>query len=159
MNNTLRIIFVWAFALSFIFTPFFPNPTYASPTWEQKANKVIQVAKQNKHKKYKAGQAGPDEFDCSGFTQYVFKQAIQLSLPRTSSDQANQGKTIEKTALKKGDLLFFKTNGSNISHVSIYIGNGEMIHAVNERDNITISSINDSYWKKHFVHAKRVIDA
>lgn len=151
-------LFVWVFAFTFLFTTLFTaKKTEAAPAWEQKANKVISVAMQNKNKKYKAGKAGPDEFDCSGFTQYVYKTAINLKLPRTSKDQANTGTTIAKSNIRKGDLLFFNTNGKNVSHVGIYIGDGEMIHAANERKNIMISQINDSYWKQTFVRAKRVI--
>lgn len=145
-------------AVSFLFSTLIPiEQTSAQPAWEQKADKVISVAKANLNKKYKAGGTGPNEFDCSGFTKYVYKKAINLDLPRTSRDQATVGTTVSKSNIRKGDLLFFKTNGQNISHVAIYMGNGKMIHARNERHNITIDNINDSYWKRTYVHAKRVI--
>ena len=155
MNKSL---FVWMLAFTLLFASLTPAPkAKAAPTWKQKANKVVAVAMQNKDKKYKAGKAGPDEFDCSGFTQYVYRTAINLNLPRTSREQAKTGTTIQKNHIRKGDLLFFQTNGKNISHVGIYIGDGQMIHAVNEQQNITISHLNESYWEQTFVRAQRVI--
>lgn len=129
----------------------------AAPTWEEKADKVVSEAKKHINKKYRSGGTGPKEFDCSGFTQYVYKTAIQYQLPRTSQDQANKGTTIAKSNIRKGDLLFFNTNDKNISHVAIYIGNNKMIHAANSRVNIEITDINNSYWKSRFVKATRVI--
>lgn len=155
--------FVWFLT----FTLLFPmvstiDIAQAAPTWQSKANKVSKLADQNttrknKKKQYQSGKVGPDKFDCSGFTQFIYKKSIKYSLPRRSSDQANKGKTIAKSKIRKGDLLFFKTNGKNISHVGIYIGNGKMIHAANERKDIQTTDINISYWKNNFVRAKRVI--
>lgn len=159
MSYKKSFLFVWILAFSLLCTSLVTKQsTDAAPSWEQKANKVISVAKQNSKKKYQRGKAGPDKFDCSGFTQYVFKKAINNKLPRSTKDQVKKGKKIAKKNIRKGDLLFFKTNGKNVSHVGIYIGNGKMIHAANERKNITTTDINISYWKKNFVQAKRFVN-
>lgn len=152
--SSLRVALAFFFLVS-ILTPI--NPINATPSWKQKADQVIKVAKANLNKKYKRGGEGPNEFDCSGFTKYVYKKAINLSLPRQSKDQAKVGTTVSRQNIRKGDLLFFKTNGRSISHVAIYMGDGKMIHAVNEDKDIQIDSIHDSYWKRTYSHAQRVI--
>jgi cell wall-associated NlpC family hydrolase len=100
-------------------------------------------------------------FDCSSYTQYVFaKHGIKL--PRTARSQGKVGKTVSRKSLRKGDLLFFYIPGrfksKNIpGHVGIYIGNGRMIHALNEpKDGVQYRSINRTFWKKNFLWAKRV---
>ena len=156
-KKSFLFIFVLTFSL-LVTSSIFVETVDASPTWQQKADKVIKVAKQNSNKQYKQGGAGPNEFDCSGFTQYVFNQAIQYQLPRQSKDQANKGKKVNRNQIRKGDLMFFNTNGNNISHVAIYIGDNKMIHAANSRDDIIITDINNSYWKQKYVVSKRVIN-
>lgn len=78
--------------------------------------------------------------DCSGFTQSIFK-LFGISIPRTSTSQASGGRTISRSQLKPGDLVFYKNGGSSICHVAIYIGNGQIVHEANSRDNCKISSI------------------
>ena len=82
-------------------------------------------------------------WDCSGFTQYVFKKHFGISLPRTSGEQASRGTTVSKnsrSSWKPGDLLFYKQNG-RISHVAIYLGNGQMIHALNSKYDTLIQGV------------------
>lgn len=78
--------------------------------------------------------------DCSGFTQGVMK-IHGINLPRTSSLQSKEGTLVSRQNIQKGDLVFFGTSPSNISHCGIYIGNGEMIHASTAKTGIIISSI------------------
>lgn len=78
--------------------------------------------------------------DCSGFTQSVFAY-FGISLPRTAAAQASGGVRISENAMKPGDLVFY-SNGSRISHVAIYYGDGKIIHASNRRDGIKISKYN-----------------
>lgn len=92
--------------------------------------------------------------DCSAYTQVVFKKNGK-SLPRTAAQQYKQGKAVSKSNLTTGDLVFFKTGGSGISHVGIYIGSSKFIHASTSKG-VTISSINDPYyWKSRYAGAKR----
>lgn len=94
-------------------------------------------------------------FDCSGFTQYVFaKMGIELS--RTSASQAEMGSKVEKSDLTEGDLVFFNTNGRSISHVGIYVGNGQFAHASSSKG-VTISNLSDSYYQSRYVTARRVM--
>ena len=69
-------------------------------------------------------------FDCSGMIQYVYQNALGVNLPRTARDMAAASRQISQSRLKTGDLVFFNTGGSSkYSHVGLYIGNGEFIHA------------------------------
>lgn len=77
--------------------------------------------------------------DCSGFTMSVYKK-FNYSLSRTSRDQAYNGKTIRRSELKKGDLVFY-SNGYRINHVAMYIGNGKIVHASNPRTGIKVSNM------------------
>jgi cell wall-associated NlpC family hydrolase len=99
------------------------------------------------------------EMDCSYFTMVVFKNAIGLNLPRTTSEQFKLGRLITNPdSLEIGDLLFFNTTGEIASHVGIYIGDGFFAHA-SVSEGVTISSINDPYYRKRFNGAKRIIES
>ncbi|KFF74564.1 hydrolase Nlp/P60 [Chryseobacterium sp. P1-3] len=110
---------------------------------------------------YKFGGNTSSGFDCSGFTVKVFEEN-DFSLPRRSSDQAVAGKNIDIRDVKPGDLLFFATGGgSRVSHVGIVhdIGpDGEVkfIHASTSKG-VIISSLNEKYWNKAYLHAQRVL--
>lgn len=106
---------------------------------------------------YVWGAEGPNSFDCSGFTSYVFRNAAGVSLPRTSSAQSGYGRTVSKSNLQPGDLVFFNTSGSGVSHVGIYVGGGNMIHSPSSGKTVSVTSINSSYYSSRFVTAKRVL--
>ncbi|RXZ79987.1 NlpC/P60 family protein [Paenibacillaceae bacterium] len=105
--------------------------------------------------KYKYGGTTTSGFDCSGFTSYVFNQ-FDIELPRTSAGQAKVGKHVDKDALRSGDLVFFNTNGKGVSHVGIYVGDGKFAHASSSKG-IMISGLNDSYFEKRYVTARRAM--
>ena len=124
------------------------------------ASAVIAYAQSLLGKPYVWGAQGPNSFDCSGFTYYVFKNVAGITLPRTSSLQSQYGTYVSWSNLKAGDLMFFDTNGVNngqVSHVGLYIGNGQMIHASYSNQKIVITSINSSYYINSFVNARRVL--
>ncbi|HCA09463.1 C40 family peptidase [Chryseobacterium sp.] len=110
---------------------------------------------------YKFGGNTSSGFDCSGFTVKVFEEN-NFSLPRRSTDQADAGQKIDIKEVKPGDLLFFATaGGSRVSHVGIVhdIGaDGEVkfIHASTSKG-VMISSLNEKYWNKAYLHAQRVL--
>lgn|GEM_PF-407850 len=97
-------------------------------------------------------------FDCSSFTQFIFKKN-GVSLPRTSSEQAKKGVFVSKASLQKGDLVFFRDPGrpQKIGHVAVYAGNDKMLGASGKA--VKFSSMASSYWTKHYVTARRVIAA
>jgi cell wall-associated NlpC family hydrolase len=131
--------------------------TYHLSTFEKK--QLLEDAHYFKGGKYVWGGTTPDGFDCSGYVQYLYKKH-HINLPRTAWQQSKKGITVEKTHLQKGDLLFFLTDkkrGIPITHVGIYIGNGEFIHAASKKRGIIISSILYGNYARCFVTAKRII--
>lgn len=107
---------------------------------------------------YAAGGASPSGFDCSGFVYYVLKQ-LGFSPYRTPVDQYKMGSSVAKSSLKTGDIVFFSGTGSaGISHVGIYVGSGQFIHAPNSRSTVSYSDLTSGYWAEHYYGARRVID-
>lgn len=126
------------------------------PTEGSKAQSIVNFAKSLLGKPYVYGASGPNAFDCSGFTSYVFS-ANGISIPRTSADQSNVGATVSRDQLIPGDLVFFATGGSGgVSHVGIYIGDGNIIHAATGQGKISINSLSQSYYSSRYKWAKRV---
>lgn len=134
------------------------NESYNPPASNTSAAQaVVNLAYAKIGSPYVWGAEGPNSFDCSGLTSYVYKQAAGVSLPRSSSAQAGYGQTVSKSNLQAGDLVFFTTNGTgNVSHVGIYIGGGNMIHSPKPGQSVHVTSINSSYYTSKFVTAKRV---
>jgi len=120
--------------------------------------KLLEDAKYFKGGKYVWGGTTPQGFDCSGYVQYLYKKH-HINLPRTAWAQSKKGVSIAKENLQKGDLLFFLTDkkrGIPVTHVGIYIGNGNFIHAASKKKGIIISPITHGSYAKCFVSAKRV---
>ncbi|MCG7658020.1 C40 family peptidase [Neisseriaceae bacterium CCUG 44465] len=105
---------------------------------------------------YRFGGTSPTGFDCSGFMQYVFRKAFAVNLPRTSAEQANVGVHVSRGDLQPGDMVFFRTRGSRISHVGMYVGNDRFIHAPRTGKSIEITSLSNKYWNSRYATARRV---
>lgn len=118
---------------------------------------IIQVAKKYLGTPYKFG--GNDlitGIDCSGYVKKVFSR-FNVNLPRTARDiYYRSGESVKKSELDTGDLVFFTTYAKFPSHVGIYIGNDEFIHASSASRKVTIDSINKQYYRKRYIGAKRV---
>ena len=124
-----------------------------------KADKVIEFAKTLLGKPYVWGSEGPSSFDCSGYTQYVFKKSVGINLPRVSKDQAKFGKSVSKNDLQKGDLIAFDMEGANngqVNHIGIYMGDKKIIHASSTKKKVLISDMTDYYYKS-IVSIRRVL--
>ncbi|MGL5750117.1 MAG: SH3 domain-containing protein [Paraclostridium sp.] len=122
-----------------------------------KIQAIVNTAKAQIGKPEVWGAEGPNSFDCSGLTYYIYKQN-GISIPRTSVAQSNFGTTVSQSNLQPGDLLFYSTNGSGrVSHVGIYVGNGQMVHTSASNKSVVITSINSSYWQNAYIKAKRVL--
>lgn len=110
-----------------------------APVNSSVAQQAIAFARQQLGKPYVWGATGPDSFDCSGLTQAAYK-AAGISLPRTTYDQVDVGTRVSEDNLQPGDLIFFY---SDVSHVGLYIGNGEMIHAPHTGTVVKIAPITE----------------
>jgi peptidoglycan DL-endopeptidase CwlO len=110
--------------------------TAASPAAKRAA--AMSTALAQIGKPYRWGATGPSSFDCSGLTSFAFKQA-GVSLPRTSRAQSTVGTPVAKSNLQPGDLVFFNFP---VSHVAIYIGNGQVVHASTSGQPVKISNVN-----------------
>lgn len=123
-------------------------------------DEIVKTAKQYLGKPYVWGANGPNSFDCSGYTRFVYGK-FGVQLPRVSRDQANAGQWVNRSDLKVGDLVFFDTTGAidnRITHVGIYIGNNEFIHASSSRTGkyVRISSMAEGFYYSRYVTARRV---
>lgn len=107
--------------------------------------------------RYVWGGNGPTSFDCSGFTKYVYKQ-FGYTLNRTATDQLSNGVSVSKGELQPGDLVFFRANTSKpVSHVGIYIGGGQFIHASTNSYAVQIDNLSSGYYSRVYVYGRRVI--
>lgn len=106
---------------------------------------------------YVYGGSGRSGFDCSGFVRYLyFKKGVEL--PHNAAEQFHMGRPVSRKDLKPGDLVFFHTVTSGISHVGMYIGNGRFIHASSRRDGgVRIDSLNESYYAHAYRGARRIL--
>lgn len=95
-----------------------------------------------------------DGMDCSGFVRAVYN-LCGVSIPRTSREQYKAGTPVSRAELKDGDLLFFGSSESSINHVGIYVGNGKFVHAPRRGEEIKTAAIDESYFERHFVGARR----
>lgn len=121
-----------------------------------KADLVIKTAKSYKGVPYVWGGTSPSGFDCSGFTHYVMLQN-DIIIARTASSQYNYGYWVSKSQLKPGDLVFFSTYKTGPSHVGIYVGNDQFIHASSGAGYVTISNLSKAYYTQRYLGARRVI--
>ena len=117
---------------------------------------VVETAKNYIGYRYVYGTAGPNTFDCSGFTSYVFK-LHGVSLSRTAKAQYGNGSPVARADLQPGDLVMFGPSVSGINHVGIYIGGGQIVHAANPSRGVTIDTINSGYYNNNYIGARRVI--
>lgn len=120
-------------------------------------SRVVSLAKAQIGDTYVAGAAGPNRFDCSGLTRYVFQKAVGKSLPHQSHAQYAQVKKIRFADAKPGDLVFFFRNGAH--HVGVYIGNKKMVDAVGYGEGVRISPITGSWWSRSYTGMGRILAA
>lgn len=105
---------------------------------------------------YRFGGEGADGIDCSAFTQALYQEAFGMELPRSTYEQVNLGREVEREQLRPGDLVFFRT-GRSTQHNGVYIGNGKFAHA-SSSVGVTISRLDNVYWKSRYWQARRVLD-
>ncbi len=129
----------------------------ATTTNSSKGEEIVAYAKQFLGRKYVYGGSGPNTFDCSGFTMYVYKH-FGYSMGHSAVTQAGLGKYVSKGNLQPGDLVIFNDSANrSIGHVGIYVGGGQFIHASSGSGKIIISSLSGSYYNTRYVTGRRII--
>lgn len=123
-----------------------------------KGQEIADYALQFKGYRYVHGGSSPSGFDCSGFTSYVYKQ-FGYSLNRTCSGQLDNGTPVSMSELQPGDIVIFKKGNANTraTHVGLYIGNQQFIHASTAKVGVIISKLSDAYYTTGFVGGRRIV--
>ncbi len=134
---------------------YYPNPNKFKiiQDIENKAKSFLGVP-------YVWGATGPSKFDCSGFTQWVYRDS-GINIPRVSKDQARVGKFVSYNNLERGDMVFFDTKKKRtgrVTHVGIYLGDNNFIHASSAGKSVVIYNFNNkTFYKKRFLWGRRVL--
>ena len=127
-----------------------PKEETASTTAIKAGNAAVSML----GKPYRYGGYSPKGFDCSSLVYYSYSRA-GIQVPRSSEGQRKAARPVPSNHLRKGDLLFFDQDGKRSSHVAIYVGDGNFVHAPSSGKRVRIDRLHDDYWKKHFVDARR----
>ncbi|MDD2818574.1 MAG: NlpC/P60 family protein [Candidatus Nanopelagicales bacterium] len=120
-------------------------------------SKIVKVARQQIGDRYVSGQDGPNAFDCSGLTSYVFKVAAGKDITRSSFTQYRASKRITRKSLRPGDLVFYFKRGAH--HVGVYIGSGKMVHSPKPGQRVQAAAINGPWYGDHISGYGRIIPA
>ena len=105
--------------------------------------------------RYRFGGASPTGFDCSGLIYYTASKYMGVELPRVAASMATVGTSVQRSELQPGDLVFFNTRGFRNSHVGIYLGNNEFLHAPRTGTTVRVEKMGD-YWTKRYNGARRL---
>ena len=132
----------------------------AASAASSKGSEIVAYAKQYLGAKYVYAGASSKGFDCSGYTMYVMKH-FGYNLPHTATGQMGYGTSVAKSALQPGDLVFFcdpsRSGGKAASHVGIYIGGGQFIHASTNTYTVKIDNLNSGYYSRVYVYGRHIL--
>ncbi|MCM2312789.1 MAG: C40 family peptidase [Steroidobacteraceae bacterium] len=135
-------------------TPFRPGlPGDAASTDPGRA--VLQVAQSRIGAPYRYGGAGPDAFDCSGLVAYAYGQ-VGVAVPRTAAQQFAVAAPVQRGELRPGDLVFFRLASRNVSHVGIYAGGDQFVHAPQSGGNVRMASLDEDLFRRSFAGGGRL---
>jgi cell wall-associated NlpC family hydrolase len=126
------------------------DPAKADPGYA-----VLQAAQGQIGAPYKYGGAGPDAFDCSGLVTFAHRQ-IGVAVPRTAAQQFAAATPVKRGELRPGDLVFFRLESRNVSHVGIYAGDGRFVHAPQRGGNVRVASLDEEYFRRSFAGGGRL---
>ncbi len=127
--------------------------------FETTGDKIITLAAQYLGCRYSYGSNGPSSFDCSGFTSYVYKQ-FGITLNRSAAGQTQNGTYVSRSELQAGDLVLFRHSGSSkaATHVGIYVGGGQFIHASTNDYQVRYDNLDSAYYSGIFIGGRHVVD-
>ncbi len=131
--------------------PSSPKPAGVEPAQD---SPLVVTAMRQLDRPYRYGGHTPDGFDCSGLVYYVYQRS-GIGIPRTARDQLRGARPVPLRNLTPGDLLFFRERDEKASHVGLYVGEGRFIHASTSQRAVTLSHLNNPYWKKQLIGAGR----
>ncbi|HGO5815455.1 TPA: NlpC/P60 family protein [Mannheimia haemolytica] len=138
------------------------SKVYHSAYHSDLSDPIMAISRLSEHQhewkgtRYRLGGNSKAGIDCSGFMQVTFRDLFGIDLPRTTTEQANEGERISKSDLRTGDLVFFKTGrGPNGKHVGVYVKNGQFLHA-STKGGVIYSDLDSPYWSKAFWQARRL---
>ncbi|MCL2524856.1 MAG: C40 family peptidase [Betaproteobacteria bacterium] len=108
---------------------------------------------------YRFGGKNPEAgLDCSGMVSYIYARAIGLKVQGSAADIARGGRSIDRAALRPGDLVFFNTRNRPFSHVGIYLGDARFVHAPSSNGRVRIDRLDDRYYAQRFQAARSYFD-
>ncbi|CDF85395.1 C40 family peptidase [Pseudomonas sp. QL9] len=132
-----------------------PAPTKQAPS---DAHQVTQRAFSMIGTPYRWGGTSPKGFDCSGLVKYVYRDVDDVELPRTArAIYQSSNPKVSRGDLQPGDLVFFRIRSRSVDHVGIYVGNDRFVHAPRRGQKVKVANLNDKYWQRHYLAAKRVL--
>jgi hypothetical protein len=133
-----------------------PDPLAVQGAPQQSFDVLREAAFRYLGRPYRSGGVGEPAFDCSGFVCRIFAEN-GYGLPRTSREQSLIGVEVPLDQVQPGDLLFFADRGRDVSHVGLYLGNGEMIHASTGRGEVTVSDLGSRWFQRRLIGARRIL--
>ncbi|WP_151637797.1 C40 family peptidase [Noviherbaspirillum aerium] len=135
-----------------------PNTFQNEPEASPAAREVAMYALMLLNTGYRFGGKNPEAgLDCSGMVTYVYREALGMSLAGNAAMLAREGRETAIDQLRPGDLVFFNTLGRPFSHVGIYLGKGEFIHAPNARGRVRVDKLTNRYWSERFEVARTLL--
>lgn len=118
---------------------------------------VLERALSLRGTRYRAGGTSPETgFDCSGFVGYLYRDILGFQLPRSANEIWRFGRKVEREDLRPGDLVFYNTLKRPFSHVGIYLGDNQFVHAPASGGAVRIVNMDERYWAARWNGAKRV---
>ena len=133
----------------------FQNERLASPTAREVGLYALMLLRTG----YTFGGKNPSAgLDCSGLVTHVYREAADMPLAGNAASLAREGREVAVNQLRTGDLVFFNTLGRPHSHVGIYLGNGEFIHAPSARGRVRVDRLTAQYWSQRFETARTLLD-
>ena len=135
------------------------GPEPVRPAQSEQGNEVTIYALGLLNTGYRFGGKNPDAgLDCSGMVSYIYERATGLRLKGSAADIARQGRTVERSQLRPGDLVFFNTRNAPFSHVGVYIGGQRFVHAPSSNGKVRIELLTTSYFAQRYETARTYFD-
>ena len=159
MNMRQRLVSLSLLALVPLFAGCASNVQYSqhtpvpAPSQQQGKHPATAIATKMLGTPYRYGGASPQGFDCSGLVYYSYHKA-GYKVPRTSQLQYRDSLPVKKAHMREGDLLFFRIEGK-VSHVGVYLGNNQFIHAPSSGKRVSVASLDSAYWNQRLTKAGR----